>query len=167
MLFLFHQGKNAAEATRIICLTYSNVLNVNKCQYWFRRFILGDFNISDLYRSGRPSKFDNDALRLLVESDPRKTIQELSIDLGSSWSTVQRHLNSIGKVNRCGVWIPHKLSESNKAQRKMICSDLLARQEREPFLHRIVGMRPKRRAAKTACGQNSEFSKSRATKTSN
>jgi [histone H3]-lysine36 N-dimethyltransferase SETMAR len=41
-------------------------------------------------------------------------------------------------VNRQGVWVPHQLSPENKAQRTTICSFLMTRQERKPFLHRVV-----------------------------
>jgi histone-lysine N-methyltransferase SETMAR len=138
MLFLFHQGKNATEATKTICSTYGDVLQVNKCQRWFRRFRSGNFSISDDKRSGRPSNLDNKVLKSLIESDPRLTIQELSEKLNVSWSTVQEHLKKIGKVNRRGIWFPHELSEKNKAQRRIICNSLLTRQLKEPFLERVV-----------------------------
>lgn len=138
MLFHFHAGLNAAAATRKICDTYGEVLEVNKCQSWYRKFAAGDYDLNDMPRSGRPVQFDEDALKSLVEADPRLTIQELSRSLQSTWSTVQRHLHQIGKKCRQGVWTPHELSESNKDQRRTICTSLLTRLNSDPFLNRIV-----------------------------
>jgi histone-lysine N-methyltransferase SETMAR len=138
MLFEFRKGIKATEATKNICGVYGDVLDVRKCQRWFNKFRSGDLDLSDDHRSGRPEVLDNDLLRAEVESDPRLTIQELADKLNATWSTVQNHLQQIGKVNRQGVWVPHQLSEDNKAQRRNICSSLITRHEREPFLHRIV-----------------------------
>jgi len=138
MLFLFRQKINATEATRIICSVYGDVLKVNKCQRWFRKFGSGNFDISDGPRSGRPTELDDDMLKAIVELDPRQSIQELSDKLNSSWSTVQEHLAKIGKVSRQGIWIPHNLTENNKLTRLTICISLLSRQQSDPFLHRII-----------------------------
>ena len=138
MLFLFQRGNSATEATKAICEAYGNVLKLNKCQRWFRKFQSGDYELSDRRRSGRPVEIDEEMLQSLVESDPRQTIQELSEKLSSSWSAVQEHLQKIGKISRHGIWVPHQLSENNKIQRITICSSLLTRQQNEPFLQRIV-----------------------------
>ncbi|XP_076657368.1 histone-lysine N-methyltransferase SETMAR-like [Halictus rubicundus] len=87
---------------------------------------------------GRPVEFDNDTLKSLVEADPKLSIQELSRSLGSTWSTIQRHLNEMGKAYRPGIWVPHQLSEINKNIRRSICTSLLSRFRRDPFLSRIV-----------------------------
>ncbi|CAD7079643.1 unnamed protein product [Hermetia illucens] len=71
MLFHFHAGLNAAAATRKICDTCGEVLEVNKCQSWYRKFAAGDYDLNDMPRSGRPVQFDEDALKSLVEADPR------------------------------------------------------------------------------------------------
>jgi len=138
MLYWFHKGVNASEATRNICGVYGDVLNVRKCQEWFSKFRSGNLDLSDDHRPGRPVELDNDLLRMEVESDPRQTVRELAEKLNCSHTTVHEHLQQIGKVSRHGVWVPHQLSEDNKAQRRNICNSLLTRQEREPFLNRIV-----------------------------
>jgi len=138
MLFQFRSGFNATVATKKICEVYGNILKVNKCQRWFRKFANGDFDLSDNDRSGRPADFNNDALKALVETNPRLSIQEIADTLQSSWSAVQRHLHEIGKTSRQGIWVPHQLSEMNKDQRRTICTSLLCRQRSDPFLTRIV-----------------------------
>jgi histone-lysine N-methyltransferase SETMAR len=138
ILFHFRSGVSATVATKKICDVYGDVLKVNKCQRWYRKFSTGDLDLSDGDRSGRPVNFDNDALKTLVETNPKLSIQELANTLQCTWSTVQRHLKEIGKVYREGIWVPHLLSEMNKDQRRTICTSLLSRQKSEPFLHKVV-----------------------------
>jgi histone-lysine N-methyltransferase SETMAR len=138
MLYQFRKGINASEATRNICGVYGDVLDVRKCQRWFSKFQSGNLDLSDDHRPGRQVELDNDLLRVEIESDPRQSIRELAEKLNCSHPTVLEHLQQIGKVNRLGVWVPHQLSEENKGQRRNICTPLLTRLGKEPFLHRIV-----------------------------
>lgn len=138
MLFYYHAGFNATVATQKICDVYRDVLKVNKCGRWYRRFADGDFDLTDKPRSGRPTECDQDALKSLVDSDPRLSIEELSVRLGCTWSTIQRNLHEIGKSYRQGVWVPHELSEANKDHRRKLCISLLSRLHNDPFLDRIV-----------------------------
>lgn len=74
------------------------------CRKWLRKFRAGDKNVEDLEdepRSGRPSNFDDEELRRLVEEDPKRTIRELVVLLDSSYGSVQCHLHSIGLVSFC------------------------------------------------------------------
>jgi len=48
--------------------------------------------------SGRPSFFDDDYLRTVIEEDPCLTIGKVAEVLKVSWSTVREHLKKIGKV---------------------------------------------------------------------
>ena len=82
-------------------------------------------------RSGRPSNLNNDELRRLVEEDPKRTVRELAAILQKSVGSVWNHLQDIGmvsfccllkileifKVNKFGVWVPHRLSDINKGAR--------------------------------------------------
>jgi len=138
MLFEFNRGLKATEATKNICEVYGEVISVRKCQEWFARFRSGDFDLKDRQRSGRPSVLDNDVLKTMVESDPRLSTRELATKLNTSQSTIDRHLHEINKVNKAGIWVPHQLSADNLLQRISICTSLLARQEVDPFLKRII-----------------------------
>ena len=133
MLFEFHKGSNATVATKNICNVYPSALDVRKCQRWFSKFKSGNFDLSDSYRSGRPTTLDNDMLRAEVEANPCQTIEELSNTLNQPCSTIQEHLQQIGKVSRAGVWVPHNLSEENKANRSTTCNLLLQRHNTEAF----------------------------------
>ena len=44
----------------------------------------------------------------------------------------------MGKVQKVGKWVPHKLSEVNISQRLSICTSLLSRQKKKSFLWKIV-----------------------------
>ena len=138
MLYEFNRGSNATVAVKNICEVYGQVISQTQCQRWFNRFREGDTSLQDHPKSGRPVELDNDVLKTIVESNPRQTIEELAEVLDCGWSTVQEHLNQIGKVNRAGVWTPHELTEANKALRSTICNSLVIKQEKEPFLNRIV-----------------------------
>jgi len=104
------------------------------CGTWLKKFRDGDKNVDDLEdepRSGRPSNLNNDELRRLVEEDPKRTVRELAAILQKSVGSVWNHLQDIGmvsfccllkileifKVNKFGVWVPHRLSDINKGAR--------------------------------------------------
>ncbi|CAK9820120.1 Histone-lysine N-methyltransferase SETMAR [Anthophora quadrimaculata] len=110
MLFEFRKGSNATVAIKNICDVYPR----------------------------RPTTLDNDMLRAEVEANPCQTIEELSNTLNQPWSTIQEHLQQIGKISRAGVWVPHNLSEENKANRSITCNVLLQRHHTEPFSDRLI-----------------------------
>ncbi|XP_070526360.1 odorant receptor Or2-like [Cardiocondyla obscurior] len=62
----------------------------------------------------------------------------MSNTLNQPWSTIQEHLHQIGKTNRAGVWVPHNLSEENKANRSTICNLLIQRYNTEAFFDRLI-----------------------------
>lgn len=138
MLLFFDEGWTATKTTKKLTELYGAKLTPNRCQFWFRRFKSGDRSLVDEPRSGRPSKFDDDMLKAMVESDPRLSIEELSQKLVIPWSTVQEHMKKIGKVHRMGIWIPHALSEDNKNTRMDACNSFLTRHKIRPFLSQIV-----------------------------
>ena len=47
MLFQFHAKKNATEATKIICDLYEDVLDIGKCQRWFKKFKSGNIDLKN------------------------------------------------------------------------------------------------------------------------
>ncbi|GFU44369.1 hypothetical protein NPIL_50681, partial [Nephila pilipes] len=85
-------------------------------------------NLKDAVRKGRPQKLDGDILKSRVNSDPRQTIEELSLKIGCPWSTVQYHLLR-KKMYKQGIWVPHELTETALDQRRTICAALLSRYE--------------------------------------
>lgn len=138
MLYEYKKYNNATIATENICQVYGNVLDVRKCQRWFQRFRSGVECLKDLEGRGRNSTFDDDELKRLVESDPRQSIRDIAKNIKCSIDTIRRQLHQIGKVWKCGIWVPHQLSVSNLNQRMSIATSLLSRQKFEPFLDRVI-----------------------------
>ena len=128
MLFQFHQSKNASQATKTICSVYGEDALVERtCRYWFARFTAGDFDLSDKERAGRPVEADDDALEQLLREDPRQSASELALQLSGTSRTVLNRLHALGKVQKIGKWVPHKLSEANIQQRLSVCASLSSR----------------------------------------
>lgn len=139
MLYEFHQGKNATQATRAICSVYGDdALDVRTCQNWFARFRAGDYDIEDKERAGRPIEANDALLEELLEQDPRRSSRQLASDMSVSHTTVLNRLQALGKVQRVGKWVPHKLSEVNISQRLSTCISLACRQKKKSFLWKIV-----------------------------
>ena len=82
MLYEFNLGRNATQATKVICSVYGdNAVTVRTCQNWFERFRQGDFSLEDKERSGRPLEMVTDELEALLEEDPRQSSWLLSLML--------------------------------------------------------------------------------------
>ena len=73
----------------------------------------------------------------------RQKCRELAEKMECSYTTIEKHLHSMGKVHNCGESVPHALSDNNKNQRATISTGLLARHRsthghKQRFLYRIV-----------------------------
>lgn len=66
--------------------------------YIYMNFIYGDFDLLNIDRNGRSIEFDKNALKALVERDPKLYILRPADTLQATWLTVQKHLHEIGKV---------------------------------------------------------------------
>ncbi|KAJ4437708.1 hypothetical protein ANN_17853 [Periplaneta americana] len=144
VFFEFNRGTKAAEAARIICAVYAdNAIEESTVRKWFSRFKEGRFDFSDISRSGRPSAFDENRLNTLIHIDPRQCTRELANVMNCDHSTIVRHLHSMGKVKKSGIWVPHALIQNHKNQRVAISASLLAhhrlsREQHQTFLSNIV-----------------------------
>jgi len=139
MLYEFNLKKNATKATETICSAYGeNALNVRTCQMWFARFKAGDFDLNDKEHTGRPLEADDELLKELLDQDPRRSSRELALEMSVSQTTVLNRLHALGKIQKLGKWVPHKLSEVNISQRLSICVSLASRQKKKSFLWKIV-----------------------------
>ena len=71
----------------------------------------------------------------LIHNDPRQHTWELANVINCDHSTIARHLHSMDKVQKLGVWVPHALRQNNKNQRVAVCAYLLAchRLDREHY----------------------------------
>lgn len=140
------QGKTApaiqAELVRALGEGAPSLATVKR---WAARFRDGNSNVEDAPRTGRPTTATDESVveqvRELVTEDRRLTVEEISaevgISTGSAWEILHNKLN---KRKKCARWVPHVLTEEQKACRVSISSAHLARfnREGEAFLSRVV-----------------------------
>ena len=89
LLFKFNRGAKAAEAPRNICAVHwDNAIGESMARKWFSRFMEDRFDISDIPRSGRPSRFDEDRLNTLIPNDTRQCTRELANVMNCDHSTI-------------------------------------------------------------------------------
>lgn len=139
LLYEFEKGNNASVATENLCGVFGDdSVNVRTVQRWFAKFKNGEFSLEDEPRSGRPTKIDNEELRRELEQNPYSTSVTLGQMFNVSHSTILEHIHSLGFVLKYARWIPHDLTERNRIDRVQVCSSLLARNETNPFLDRLI-----------------------------
>ena len=143
LLFDFIRGTKAAEAARNNYAVYGdNAVGESMARKWFSVFKEGRFDITDTTHSGRSSGFDEDRLNTLIHNDPRQCTRELENVVNCDHSAFVRHLHSMCKVKKSGVWVPLALSQ-NRSHLVATCASLLARHrltrgQHRPFLSCIV-----------------------------
>ena len=139
LLFCFNLKKSAAEGHRLLCEAYGeHAPSIKTCEYWFRRFNSGNFDTSDKEREGRPVKFEDTELKALLDQDSCQTQEKLAKILGVTQKAISNRLKARGKVQKQGYWVPHELKPRDVEHRFFTCEQLLQRQNRKVFLHRIV-----------------------------
>lgn len=75
----FNFKKSATEDYQTLLETYSNTApSYHNCQFWFKRFKIGDFDVNDEERPGGPKKFEDNNLHGLSAENSAQTLEELS-----------------------------------------------------------------------------------------
>ena len=78
MLYDLKLGLKASESHERLCSAYvEGVVHYNTVQFWFKKFLSGNYDLEDDHSTGRPQEIDNDVLLQLVESDSRQTTIEM------------------------------------------------------------------------------------------
>ena len=68
-----------------MCEAYGeHALSIKTCEYWLQRFKCGNFDASDQKCEGRPVKFEDAELKLLLDQDSCQTQEELTKTLSES-----------------------------------------------------------------------------------
>jgi transposase len=123
LLHYFILKKSAAESHRMLVEAYGiHALSETTCRDWFRRFKNKDFDVEDKERSGQPKKFEDTELQALLDEDDTQTQEQLSEVLNVDRTTVSKRLKAMGKIQKCGKWVPHELTERQMENRKNTCS---------------------------------------------
>ncbi|XP_053211559.1 histone-lysine N-methyltransferase SETMAR-like [Panonychus citri] len=135
----FRIGENSAEAYRYLCFSYgTECLSERQCRRWFVKFRNGNFEVKRSPGQGRKMTLNLDHLREIIQSNPRQSTRELAIVLNVCQKTISNGLKKINFTNKRGTWIPHDLSDANKALRLSIVRTLVQRFKTDPFLDRVV-----------------------------
>ncbi|KAL0274338.1 UNVERIFIED_CONTAM: hypothetical protein PYX00_006789 [Menopon gallinae] len=96
MLWEFKQGNSATATAQKLCSVYGEgAITDRAVRNWFVKFRSGDTTLKDEPRAGRPSDFDDNIVKSVLEENPRQSTRELAERLNTSQSTVCRQLSSI------------------------------------------------------------------------
>ena len=81
---------------------------------------------------------DVDVLKQLIEEDPRLTTHCLAERLRCSHTTVETHLNELGKTWKYGVWIPYELPPHQFQLKVNTCMALMTSHRNYQWLHNLI-----------------------------
>ena len=138
LIFCFNMKKSAAEAHRMLSNTYGEVaISERTCREWFQRFKNGDFDVEDRH-SGEREIFEDAQLEALLEQDSCQNQEELTRSLEMIQQAISKRLKAMGMIQKQGNWVPYELKPRDVERRLFACEQLLERQRRKGFLHRIV-----------------------------
>ena len=122
LLFYFRKGKNAAQGAKELRDMYGEeALKDRQCWNWFIKFRFGDFSLKDEQRSGRPNEVDDDQIKAIIESNSHVIVREIEEMLKILKSTIDRHIQRLGLVEKLYIWIPHELKEIHFKKRINAC----------------------------------------------
>ena len=139
LLHEFRLGRRITQAVDNINLSMGKAtLSYPTAVRWFKRFKANDFELEDAPRSGRPSEIDLDELKAAIEEDPRQTTRCLADKFKCSHTIIEERLHEFGKSWRCGIWIPHELSDDQLKRRVDSCIELLTSHRTFDWLSNIV-----------------------------
>ena len=128
---IFHiQGKSVAEAHQeLLQIHGQNALSLSTVRRWFHKFAAGVQDFSVKKTGGRLTKVTPEKLeqiKAILEEDNTICLRVLSRCTGLSLRTVHNVLrNKLELKKRPAKWIPHLLSDAQKAKRLRMARDLL------------------------------------------
>ncbi|KAG5320099.1 MOS1T transposase, partial [Pseudoatta argentina] len=108
------------------------------CREWFQRFKNGDFDVEDRHSGGREKVFEDAELEALLDQDSCQNQEELARSLGVTQQAISKRLKVMGMIQKQENWVPYELKPRNVERHLFTCEQLLERQRRKEFLHRIV-----------------------------
>ena len=77
-------------------------------------------------------------LEALLEQNSCQNQEELARSLGMTQQAISKRLKAMGMIQKQGNWVPYELKPRDVERRLFACEQLLERQRRKGFLHRIV-----------------------------
>ena len=107
-------------------------------QQWINKFNNGDFYTGEAERTGRPLLDIDDNITECLGMNKYATTATMAEEIGVGKETVRRHLLKMNKRYLCNRWLPHRLSDENRANREGVCGQLLHMFNENNFLNRII-----------------------------
>ena len=142
LIFCFNMKKSAAEAHRMLSNTYGETtISERTCREWWvstlQEWFDDDFDVEDRHSGGREKVFEVAELEAF-EQDSCQNQEELARSLGVTQQAISKRLKAMGMIQKQGNWVPYELKPRDVERRLFACEQLLERQRRKGFLHRIV-----------------------------
>ena len=139
MYFLYMEGNKATNiADRINKTVGEGTATARSCQRWVEKFKNGNFLAKTKSDLAVPLfKLMTKSLNVCLAIDMVQQ-QQLAKKLCVSKETVRKRLLASGKKYLCNRWLPHSLSNENRANRERICGVLINKFRNNNFLIRIV-----------------------------
>jgi histone-lysine N-methyltransferase SETMAR len=133
------RGLHTSDINQEINKTLGNgVVSLRTCANWVSTFREGVYDVKDDERTGRPSLELDQKIDEILQENRHATTRLIAEQLHVSHTAVRQNLLKMGKRYLRNVWVPCELTESAKAKRVEICSQLLEMYEKNNFLPRLV-----------------------------
>src|SRR5689334_21609807 len=139
ILYEYKLGKKAIECHLSICAAFGqDSLSYQQICSWYKRSKDGDESLEDETHGNRPTAFDDQLLLDELDLDPAQTTRQLAAKIGCSNSTIDNHLEKLGKFYKSRRWTPHLLRDHDKAKRVNLSSILLSKSKTSGFWDSIL-----------------------------
>ena len=102
--------------------------------YLHHKFIL----VEDQNGGEKEKIFEDSELEALLAEDLCQMQKKLAESLGVTQQVISKRLKAMGMIQKHGNWVPCELKPRDIERRFFACEQLLQRQNRKGFLHRIV-----------------------------
>ncbi|KAJ4431362.1 hypothetical protein ANN_19959 [Periplaneta americana] len=141
---LLQIGKTATETHGMLVQVYGREAVSRKCVYeWFKCFREGKETIEDEPRSGRPSTSRTPEMiekeRQMLAQDRRLTLRLIAEELDISKDTVHTIIrDDLGKRKICSRFVPHKLTDEQKAKRMETSGGFISMCDQDPLLLKTI-----------------------------
>jgi hypothetical protein len=118
--------KNAQIVTKLAQGEHQDALRLRVVEKWAARFRAGRETVENDKRPGRSPQNDlGDAVLRFLEKQPHSSSHEIRKALYSPRTTILRVLNDLGLRFFAPMWIPHHLSDAQKADRVELSQHML------------------------------------------
>ncbi|GBP70271.1 Mariner Mos1 transposase [Eumeta japonica] len=98
----------------------------------------GDFDVEDQHDGGIEKVFEDAELEASLDQNSCQTQQELAGSLRVTQQAISKRLKVMEMIQKQVHWMPYELKPRDVERRLFAYEQLLARQRRKGFLHRIV-----------------------------